>query len=419
MVSENPVPLEELLAGVNMEEDQYSEDPERRRLCLLRAVQDELSQAIGSTTELLQTLPERYQATFRGEDGGGMVMGFNMARDPDLLPAASPERDNLVALLAMVKNIVAEKGFRSESNIMTYNEHRAIGSTVWIGYGDMDPDVPIAILDNRRAQGQAPEHTPFTMEETDRARRLRNMTTIDPSTGRITDQTDPVAANDSFHYITDSDRRAELVLCEATILQELRRISEWAIAEIQKGKTLLYDFDAYSKGEIESEALRAACDQVNSRVGEKQRIDFSSCQKMLRQLAFETGRYDAYLTPQEILLRLRGVVTENHLSRPYTPLAVQEGTKTIEVVEQWRQTESSMNIGTQIIPEAEGIVFCFRLEELDSTGNTLKTPTFLNRDDPTIESSTDPKFRDYFGPKLQIPFARLGDWFYKPPEGDQ
>lgn len=242
----------------------------------------------------------------------------------------------------------------------------------------------------------------------DRARRLLGITRLDLTTGRVTDEIDQEAAKDSYYFLSP-ERRVEVIKRENEILAEIEKITQAALATHEGNRGILPSLAAYAAGELTTPDLQAQYESVLERNTERYSLLLTSQTKELKRLAVETGKWDYILTPQEIMLRVGATVDPNYLSRPYIPLAIQDG-RNIEEIALLRQGERSIIINTTLL-EYE-IPFGFRLEELDPQGNTIKSPTFLSRDDgeTVIE---DARFCENFGPQIKFPFARPMDWFYR------
>lgn len=251
----------------------------------------------------------------------------------------------------------------------------------------------------------------YTVEEIDRARRLIGMTMLDLSTGCVTEKKDQAAASDSYYFLSPK-RRREVIQQEQEILTVIETISQAAIVEHETSRDILPALAAYADGKLTTPKLQAQYKAVLERTTEPYFLSLASQIKALKQVAFETGRWDRILTPQEIMLRAGGVVDPKYLVQPHIPLAIQDGADMEEIV-RLRQGEQSMVVNAILLGYTRP--FGFRLEELDEQGNTIKSPTFLDHEDgETLVEDED--FRTYLGPQVNFPFARPSDWFYKESE---
>ena len=326
----------------------------------------------------------------------------------------------LNATIAEVEDIRWEKGFRFGPSLLTSREHKEIGSTGYGGiYWDTDPDIPIPILKARLlASGQLDANTTqhesssYSMDEVDHARRLAGKTRLNLATGRVTDETDPQATNDSYYFLSPQ-RRGEVIQKEEELVVEAGTITQAVVAEHANNATVVDILAAYIDGELTTPEFQKRYEAVMATTGTKHftlNIDHDT-PKEAKKLAFESGKWDRILTPQEILLRIGGRVDESYLVRPYTPLAVQDD-QPLEEIANLRRGEQSMVVNATILQYE--MPFGFRLEELDENGNTIKSPTFLDRNDgvETIEDQA----RSMYAGQINFPFARPEDWFYQKPE---
>lgn len=397
------------------EDDKWSEDPERRRLYLLYDAARDVQRHIRNVSESLLKLPDNCGAALQtGHVLGGRNITFYFSSVPlDMTPTY---REQVSTLVAEIKDIMHEKGFRYPNALLTPREHQEIGSSGYGGiYFETDPDVPVPILHGRLiAEGKIDSEEGknasyvYTVEETDRARRLMGETVLDLETGRVTDQVDEQAVSDSYIYLSP-ERKAEIKKREAEILAEIEAIATGAIEEQAKSVNILSSLDAYSKGELPLPELLKVWQEVIARLGDRDNLNLNNHINELRKIAFATGKWDRILTPQEILLRVGSHVDERYLFKPYTPLAIQEG-EPIEEIVLLRNGEKSMVVSTDLL-EYE-MPFGFRLEGLNKDGSTIKSPTFLDREygEEDREEETKLIFKDR---ACNFPFARPEDWYYK------
>lgn len=398
------------------EDDMYSNDLGRRKLYWVQNAASEVDKFLSSINRDLAAFPQNSRATLQtGESGNSITYLMT-------IPQAVPDlyREQTVGFIGEMRSLAHEKGFRFKPALLTSREHKNIGSS---GYGgifwETNPDVPIPILRDRLvAEGKLDQDRSetYTLEEVDRARRLAGMTRLDPATGRVTDEVDQEAASNSYYFLTP-ERRAEVVKREDEILVEINSVTKIAIAAHESSRDILPSLVAYADGELTTPDLQAQYAPITERNTERYGLFLTPQMRELKRLAVETGKWDYILTPQEIMLRTSGSVEPRYLAQPYTPLAIQDGTD-IEKVADLRQGEQSIVVNTNLL-EYE-MPFGFRLEGLDAQGNTVKSPTFLSRDDgeTVIE---DEGLCEYYGPQIKFPFARPTDWFYKenPASGDR
>lgn len=394
------------------EDDQWSSDPSRKRLYLLHQASTTFGRFIQLVERDVTALPQNTAAYLRS--GSSEFFSYFLTI-PDAIPPSYQEQAS--QLVEELEAIRKEKGFRFGPSLLTSREHKEIGSTGYEGiYWDTDPDVPIPLLKARLiALGQLDQFIPdasdtYTIEEVDRARRLTGKTRLDLLTGRVTDQIDPEAANDSYYFLS-SQRRGEIIQQEAELVMQASVIAKAAVSEHTNNATIIDELAAYIDGELTIPQLRAHYEAVLAYSSRRYPLHLETFIQEAKKVAFETGKWDQILTPQEILLRVGGQVDEHYLTRPYTPLAVQDG-ESVEEIASLRSGEQSMVINTALL-EYE-MPFGFRLEELDDTGNTVKSPTFLDRDYGT--EVIEDEARSAYAGKVNFPFARPEDWFYKKAE---
>ncbi|RJQ24686.1 hypothetical protein C4577_07215 [Candidatus Parcubacteria bacterium] len=399
-----------------IEDDMYSDNLGRRKLYWVQNAASEVDRVLDSISRELTAFPQISRETLQtGESGNSITLFMTIPQ-----AVLAQYREQAVSFIGEMRSLAHEKGFRFEPALLTSKEHKNISSS---GYGgifwDTDPDVPIPILRDRLvAEGKLDQDRSetYTLEEVDRARRLAGMTKLDLATGRVTDEIDQKAADNSYYFLSP-ERQVEVVRREDEILTEIERITKTALAAHKTARDILPSLVAYADGEITTPALKAQYEILVERTTETYGLSLTRQIRELKRLAVETGKWDYILTPQEIMLRSGGSVDPRYLAQPYTPLAIQDGTD-VEKVTDLRQGEQSITVNTSLL-EYE-MPFGFRLEELDAQGNTVKSPTFLSRDDgeTVIE---DERFCEYYGQQIKFPFARPTDWFCRenPASGDK
>ena|SRR3989344_1653040 len=389
------------------EDDRWSDNPQTRKAYWLYDANTKVDRFLGSISDPLMSLRDKcLEVLQEGRHEWWILYAKDM-----LSPSQCDRGANLLNEIA---GIIHEKGFRFHNALLTPREHRNIGST---GYGgilwDEDPDVPVPILVRRLIErgidpeklGRAEE---LTFEEVDKARRLSGMTTIDPQTGRVTKEIDAEAASDSYHFLP-GDRREEVKHREEEILEEIKKIADASFADYETTRQILRTLELCSIGQITTPEMDALLKEIEARNSQNHNLNLYENVQELRKLAIAGGHWDHIFTPQEILLREGAEVDEQYEANPYTPLAVQDGREIHEIVR--------LREGEKIMPVNSGILeysfpFTFRLEQLDSEGRTVKSPTFLDRDDETAVE-TD-RFKEEFRQRMDFPFSRPEDWFYRP-----
>lgn len=390
------------------ENDMYSDKPERRKSYWLQNATFEVDRFLGFIRKDLTVLPQNSKKKLKTGELGNDVSYFTAI--PQAVPTLYKEK--VAGLINEINSIAHEKGFRFQPALLTSREHQKIGSSGYEGiFWETDPDVPTPILRKRlitEGKLNQDKSETYTVGEIDCARRLSGMTRLDLATGRVTDEIDKEAANDSYYFLLP-ERRAEVIQRESEILTEIDKITKSALEIHETSRKILPSLELYVDGKLTTPDLQTQYASIVERNTEKHSLSLASQIRELKRLAVETGKWDHILTPQEIMLRAGATVDKKYLSRPYTPLAIQD-CRNIEEIAHSRQGEKSMIINTALLKYE--MPFGFRLEELDVEGNTIKSPTFLSKDDGETLSEDD-RFREYFGPKIKFPFARPSDWFYK------
>lgn len=404
--------VERILKGEPVtEDDQYSDDPQRRKLFCIHSAASEIHKFVTNVREDLSAFPKTCRAILQeGEDGGTVAY---LAALPQSIPVAYRELG--VATIGEIKAIVREKGFRFKAALFSSREHKTVGSSGYGGiYWETDPDVPIPLLHTRLAAAglivlkERDTQNTMTIDEADHARRLVGMTRLDLTTGRVTKEVDKTAAADSYYFLSPG-RRVEVINREQELMVGVEEITRQTIDEHSSTQDFLCAMIAYGNGKMLTPELQARYKEILSRASERHQIVLVNQLRDLKQIVFETGLRDFMLTPQEILLREGGVVDSLYLAQPYVPLAVQDGLSAAEIAK-LRRGENSMVVNANILEYS--MSFGFRLEELNEEGQTIKSPTFLDVYGDKI-AEEDEEYRTYFGPLINVPFARPGDWFYK------
>lgn len=384
-------------------DDQWSENPERRRAFWLGTAGNDLNAVLARSRADATAVPKLCQDILHGRKN--YEIGIIEA-SRSVLPAYQAQAR---AMFDEIGAIFHEKGFRFRAALLTPREHREVGSSGYEKYYDLDPDVPIPLLQRRLiAEGKrdfdpsSNIDTLLTVAEVDRARRLQGKPTIDITTGRVTGQVDKTAATDSYFFLSP-ERREQVIKREQEILEGLKAISDSMLADYERSGGILDLLADYMEGKITSPQMHDYHDALVVRS-----FVLSEAIEEAKQLAFATGKWDHILTPQEILLRVRGKVGKLYRARPYTPLGIQDG-EPLETIAALRRGEQSMIVNSGILGDYAQ-PFGFRLEELDERGNTLKSPTFVDTADGTTDVESE-RFKDTFADRLSFPFARPEDWY--------
>lgn len=392
------------------EEDRWSEDPERQKAFWLGTAENDLTTILARSRATAAALPGSCQDILHGRND--YTIGINEA-SRSVLPAY---RDQAGALFDEIGAIFHEKGFRFSAALLTPREHEKVGSSGYGQYYDLDPDVPIPLLQRRLiAEGTKGYFDPdsnvdtlLTVAEVDRARRLHGMPVIDITTGRVTGQIDEAAAADSYFFLSP-ERREQVIKREQEILVGLKAISDSMMADFKRSEGIFDLLAEYMEGKITSPQMQAHYETlVVPLLVVDSSFDLSNAIWEAKKLAFATGKWDRILTPQEILLRVKGKVGKRYLAHPYTPLGIQDG-EPLERIAALRRGEQSMIVNSGILGDY-AMPFGFRLEELDEQGNTLRSPTFVDTAyGTTVEESE--RFRKTFTDRLSFPYARPEDWY--------
>ncbi len=396
-------PRGDVIVKIN-EARKYSPNPELRKQYWLDTARNSIGKVLGDLRRRATTVPQ--------ECGELLQRGGNYeAHEYPLTIAMLPDyQERAAALLAEVGDIVHEKGFVHSPALDTPREHEQMGSS---GYGgiffETDPDIPVPLLHDRLvAEGKLERiyNYSFTVDQLDRARRLEGMTTLDLATGRVTDEKDEAAAHDSYHFLAPG-RRAEVIAREQAIVQELAELASLGVVRYEPATGIVDVIAEYMDGRVTSPQMQELYEGLVMSKGDL--IDLAPVIKEAKQLAFGTGKWDHILTPQEILLRIKTKtkVPKQYLAHPYTPLAIQDGVSAEEVA-RLRQGEQSMVVTSNM--SGYEMPWGFRLEELDEQGNTIQSPTILDRN--KLAPIEDDHFKTSFA-SIVVPFARPADWYYK------
>lgn len=399
---------QELLKEQVVPDDQY--DRNRKNVFWFNDAANKLNRFLTRIGEDVTSFPSDCETLLRTGDSQ-VDIDFDTITN-----AMTPsQRNNTAQVILGIRGIASEKGFRYSSSLITSREHKELGSSGYGGiYEATDSDIPIPLLRARLiAEGKLldsglilePSNN-FTVEEVDKARRLAGMTSLDLATGRVTNQIDPEAASDSYYFLS-SEKKIEIKQREEELLKIAEIISESSLAEHASTITIIEDLVDYTNGVLTTPQLKLRYEEVLSHVSTKYPLDLDPNIRECKKIASATGKWDRILTPQEILLRSNGSVDEHYLASPYTPLAIQDGALAEDILK-LRRGEQSMTIDTTLLGYPRPL--SFRLEELDKTGNTIKSPSFFDEYEETVID--DEQAQSRYGEGITFPFARPEDWFY-------
>lgn len=286
-----------------------------------------------------------------------------------------------------------EKGFRS--NLMTSNEHAAIGSSGYGGIYAKRPDVPVGVL-VKLWNLEMLDSEALTIEEARRARELEGRPTLDENgevTGRINSE-----VKDSYHFLTP-ERKAEIIRMEGKLLGSIKLLSQTAY---NRKQLQLDQFKIYTEGFIQGEGLT---DDFLKRVIEVKRvmgIEFTGVVDAARILSYAGGFRDLFLTPQEIMVMGRRV-DESYLRKPWTPLALQDQSNTLQKVRDYRKRENAIEL--RVLTSAfTGFEMPFPIpfEDLTEEGLTVCGPNGRNAE-----------MAKHFKEIANVPYSRIHDWYFK------
>lgn len=385
------------------EDGEYNPDPNKRRLYWLQKAYGAINQVIDLALRELGQFPEKFRAAYSSE------FDVNTLSSPEYFP--SFQKDMVKYWIEAAHKIGRKKGFRWGGNLLTAHEHHEIGSTIYVGF-DQYPDIPVGVAHHRvmAAEGVTLKGESYTIEEADKGRRLGGRTRLDLATGRVTDELDPEAAKNSYIFLPP-DQVSQVKLREQILQETVEAAIPGAMAEHRRTFQLLTDLERYMFGEMTTPEFNARYAVAFTRYPERNQLDLGSSIEEGRRIAFETGCWDFILTPQEIMLRTRAEVDERYKAFPYTPLAIQDGASRQEIAH-LRRGEKFMYVTTGIL-EFE-MPMAFRLEGFIGGRNarTIKSPTFVDRHNPDNSVESD-RFREYFADKINFPFPRPKDWFYR------
>jgi hypothetical protein len=379
----------------SMDDDpRFSPDPEVRKQLFLDIVQVEVNRFTPRTTAQLNRLKTATADAIssRREFVGGLAL-IQSLPEGDL-------RETAQTLDREIEDLRHELGFRNDT--MTGQEHIDCGSSGFGKWNDVDPNVPIALLEGQlraRGEGISEDYPTQTIEESDHARRLKGRTRLDLETGHVTDEIDEVALANPYHF-ADAETKARIVLRMDEISEKMNAIVQQALDQMAERHTKLPALiEAYLAGWT---SMRELID-MNQNCGWG--ADFSGMFADLRRITFELGTRDWMLTPQEILIRTGGTVDERYLAHPYRPLGIQDGHATREEVNLHRLDEAFMAVNNECLGHERPLGFIF--EELDENGDTLQSPRLCNEHNPTFIHPEE------WGVEVAMPMSRPGEWHYR------
>ena len=393
------------------EDDRYSTDPERSRLYLLHAVATRIQDLADRAQQFRSQLPENIRAVLRtGRLASGTIVETYFGMITSDIPS---HQEQLGDAISEVSDIMTTKGFQDPQFVLTPREHEQIHSSGFAGiYAETDPDVPVPVLRAQLIRDgliEPDRGATLTLEEADRARRLLGKTRLDLNTGRVTDERDEAAARDSYHFLSAEEENIVRDR-EQHVLAEIDAIAASSVSELPQAALFVSALDQYSRGELSLEALQETRQSMINLIGQRSNIDWNTYIQEMRTIAFQSGAWDRILSPQEILLRDN--VTPDDLDpryreHPYTPLAIQDG-EPIEAIARLRESEGYMDVSTGILQYRP--LWRFGLASLNPEGSTEHSPAILDQrsNEPIGED-----VREYFGPRIDVPFARRGEWYFK------
>lgn len=392
-----PSLLEQLSAVELTEDDQYNPDRTRQRLFWLNEASRKMGKSVERTLKVLAGFP----AAFRG--------GYTTEFDPNLLAASEyfpPEqRGDVEELVEAARVIGEEKGFRWGGSLMTPLEHKRVGSTIYEGYSKF-PNVPVGVT---KVNVGGDRWESYAIEEADKGRRLSGRTKLDLITGMATNETDPEAASNSYFFLPP-DQVGKIKAREKVLQEAIERLTPLATTEHKRTPQILVDLERYMFGEMTTPEFNARYAMALARVTKRNGFNIQDCITEGKRIAFEDGCWDYILTPQEIMLRAGAPdLDPRYRAHPYTPLAIQNGVP-LEAIRHLRKGEECMVVMSSVTEY--GMIFAFRLEEIEDNGETAKSPTFVDRENPDQSIEGEP-FVANFRDKLNFPFARQGDWYLK------
>ena len=392
-------------------EEEFAETPEQRRGKILSEAQERIKRTLGSIQEQLSAVDADITKALHSPPH--LMFHF-------IYECFSPEsRAEAQVLTLEIQQIVHEKGFRYTPSIDTPSEHASVGSTISSYFKNEDPLIPLPLLEHKMlTEGKITSadiggKTLMGFEEIDKARRLAGRTTLDPATQRITADVDQAAATDSYHFLS-SERKLAIQKRESEISARMHELAQQSLQRYEQIKTLRDHLEKYVDGALTSPEMNAAVkveqDAMSDFVKHRAELDLDGLIRDAKTLSFETGKRDKILTPQEIKLRIGGIVPPPYEASPYRPLAVQDGVSPEEVTK-LRQSEAVMVVTNEGIM-AFAYPWAFKLEDLDINGDTKQGPTIVNSavDHTPMDVS---RIMKEINKDMIVPFARPMDPYYK------
>lgn len=315
-------------------------------------------------------------------------------------------RYDAASLFHKLTDLAREKGFRE--NIESYDEHRAIASTVPDRYSQF-PNFPLGVANYLFDVG-IPHGEILSITEARIARELAGKTTLNKD-GTISEQhaEQSNVPRDIYRFLSP-ERREEVIKTEQMILKSLTQLFE--IAYSQKNKKLQElekTISEYMDGKHDIQYVRKVAQEIEKDTGHMSLGIFDPVGIMgfdaietARELSYKSGNRDFYLTPQEITIMGREV-DPKYLENLWTPLGIQDGTLSVKDARDIRRKEKEIRWLTDAVSGYKQYIN-INFEQLDNEGATIAGP-FKNFGSESIEI-----FKD----RARIPFSREGDWYHNP-----
>ncbi len=348
----------------------------------------------------ISDLPDRTANWLYGENSAS-VFDFEFRNKSDFFGYEDllKIRDSLYKQAVSIRE---EKGYRFGASLLTGREHRACGSSGYGRFEEAMPDVPVPIAD-LTLKLCVDEHV-MTIEEVRKARELLGMSTID-ETGKVTGEI--VEITDSYHFLSP-ERKAEIIVLEQRIIDELKGVVEEAYSRHQKAlseyKNLVEDVGYGRKTVLEAQAKLGGF-----KLEERTVTDMNRTLDEVKNLSYLEGHRDKILTPMELVI-LKREVDKKYLDKPYTPLGVQDGKLTVDEANRTRSEEKYFIVETDLFMDFE-YLWGMSLELLNQEGITERGPILLDRHNGM---PIDQKSIDHFKPQFkEVAYSRPQDVYHK------
>ncbi|MBI5388817.1 hypothetical protein HZB01_00380 [Candidatus Woesearchaeota archaeon] len=303
-------------------------------------------------------------------------------------------REEAEGIHTTLEDLAQEKGFLPfDSDLLTPEEHNRMGSTVWREY-QSQPNTPIVLHPKWTPESQHLAGERPGSEQVSRARIVLGHSALNPD-GTVVNYDRP-STWDAYMFLSP-ERKVEVKKLEKYLIQKLDDIT---IKAYTHRTDILTDFkDAYRgfiEGRIPYNAVKEKEKALKEipHAGSVEAIDFGEEITTSHKVSSRMGYRDHWLTPQEIAMSGRWF-KEKYRANPYAPLALQDGTATLEEVNAFREADLVLRVpGSRFFGEMyKGTEFLLTLEPVTANGTTQRGPVLLETmHDPLNRKPTETTF---------------------------